>query len=357
MVVGRVDLGNHHVHQHCCSNQAEASQQERACLELGVAPDKRSESDSSDSSFNQHFHARVERRARLRSLGQKKEETGGGEEEHQTSNEQPGQQTHCVELDELGEGPEDPGRLESEVKARRHRNGEEPEEVGLRDWRVSERLVIVDVAGEGVSESIPDPIKRAFQREHKPQSFNHDNEFKEDGVATEDVFQGSPSAPEEHKVQRRRERVKHQNPSQQSGTQRSHHPLERSVAQELKSLLQYLFECFLPHQTPVELDSILVVSERTQLIVSGIVGSAVEGDPLFQEEHVEGLFSEELKSDQGVLEDAMNVVKVEESQQEQTQAHKHIGGVASVDSISPGLEAKAGGLEVRRRRDVSRREH
>ena len=81
----------------------------------------------SDCSFNQDFHAGVERKAGVRSLGEKNIERGTRKEKQQTSHEHPRQQTHCIDLDELGEWTKDSCRLESEVEAESNSNDEEPE--------------------------------------------------------------------------------------------------------------------------------------------------------------------------------------------------------------------------------------
>ena len=142
LLVGRIYLGDDDVHEHSRNDESHAPEEEEATplvTEVG-------EADSPHSPFQEHLEAGVERATRLGLLGEESEERAGGEEEDEGTEEEPGQETEGVDLDELGEGPEDAGGLEGEVEAKGNGDHYEAREVGLGDGRGSELLEVVHVA-------------------------------------------------------------------------------------------------------------------------------------------------------------------------------------------------------------------
>ena len=206
LLVGRVDLSDHHIHQHCGQHQSDSSKEEEACpLSSEVV-----ETDSSDCSFDQHLHARVERRAGVGLFRQKDGERAARDEKDQDCEEDPRQKTHCVDFDKFGEGAEDPGGFEREVEAERNSNDDETRKVGLRHRGSSEDLVVVNVAGEGVSCRVPYFVNRPLQKEYKPKSLNESDHLKGNRVTAECLPQRAAALKEEEKVERGSQRVKRQ---------------------------------------------------------------------------------------------------------------------------------------------------
>ena len=115
-----------------------------------------------------------------------------GEEDYKSHHKEPGQQTDGVEFDELGEGPEDAGRLESEVKAKGNGDHDEAGKVGLRDWRSRKHFVVATVSGNSVVKCVSGFLKGLLQKETVPHCLQKSDQFKEDYIATDCLPHWSP---------------------------------------------------------------------------------------------------------------------------------------------------------------------
>ena len=141
--VGRVDLSYHHIHENSCEKVRSEPQEEKA----SPRATKMIESNSTNRGLNQYLHTRIERIGSIRGLREQNIERIANYKQKDRSDQEPGQKTECVQFDELGEGPEGPGRFKGEEKAKGGSDHDHSREIRLRNRQRGIVLIVDHIAG------------------------------------------------------------------------------------------------------------------------------------------------------------------------------------------------------------------
>ena len=132
------------------------------------------------------------------------------------------------------------------------------------------------MSGKCVVEGIARLLEGLVQVEDEEDSLKENNQLKQDGIRAEGLAKRPPSPEEKQELDGVSEWIKSEEGAQERRTEGRDHPLEGTVAQELERLIEDLIESLFSEKTPVEVESVLVLRNLTQLIMSPLVGLTVK---------------------------------------------------------------------------------
>ncbi len=143
--VGGVHLGDDHSHEDGGEDEREGH-----VGEVGSPHSlERREVDATDGGLDEELERGVKGEGGGL-LGEEGGEEVGGEQEEHGGEEEPDSETGGVELDHLGEGPEEASDLEGEEEAEGDEDSNEATIVGLDNWRLGKEVEVITETGTGV---------------------------------------------------------------------------------------------------------------------------------------------------------------------------------------------------------------
>ena len=208
--VGGVYLGNHHVHQHSRQDHSEATKTKNGCpVVVHLIEDH-----SPNCCLNQWLGAHINSMAAFVLL----EKNGEGvacDQKKNGSETHPDHKTLSIELNHLGERPEDSSNFETKEEPEDGENCDKP--IEIRSCDVTSPIVqekgIGTLGGEVKLLSLA--FEFAIELEDKPQGQGRNNVLEEVDFSAEEASEGSADCPVEEgvkKVSKREEVVEHHNP-------------------------------------------------------------------------------------------------------------------------------------------------
>ena len=208
--VGGVYLGNHHVHQHSRQDHSEATKTKNGCpVVVHLIEDH-----SPNCCLNQWLGAHINSMAAFVLLEKNGEGVACDEEENR-STAHPDHKTLSIELNHLGERPEDSSNFETKEEPEDGENCDKP--IEIRSCDVTSPIVqekgIGTLGGEVKLLSLA--FEFAIELEDKPQCQGRNNVLEEVDFSAEEASEGSADCPVEEgikKVSKREEVVEHHNP-------------------------------------------------------------------------------------------------------------------------------------------------